>query len=282
MTNLFSTTTEKVELIKEKAKMSRLETIRLISYAKSGHYGSSFSSSEIFSTLYYHVLNYDPKNPQWKSRDRFVMGKGHSAVGVYPILADVGFFPKEELDTYTQLGSAFGDHPDMNKIKGIDFSSGSIGHGLSVGVGMSLGARVDKEKYRTFILMGDGELQEGQVWEAAMSAASFKLGNLVAIVDNNKVTVDGVTQELMNVNPIKDKWESFGWNVVDVDGHDVEALIETFENLPPAESEVPTMILCDTIAGKGVSFMEHGFEWHVANLGEDDIKKAIAEIEGGN
>lgn len=282
MTNLFAATTDKVELIKEKAKMSRLETIRLISYAKSGHYGSSFSSSEIFSTLYYHVLNYDPKNPQWKSRDRFVMGKGHSAVGVYPILADVGFFPKAELDTYTQLGSAFGDHPDMNKIKGIDFSSGSIGHGLSVGVGMSLGARVDNEKYRSFILMGDGELQEGQVWEAAMSAASFKLGNLVAIVDNNKVTVDGVTKELMNVNPIKDKWESFGWNVVDVDGHDVEALIEVFENLPPAESDVPTMILCDTVAGKGVSFMEHGFEWHVANLGEDDIKKAIAEIEGGN
>ena len=282
MTNLYATATNKVELIKEKAKMSRLETIRLISYAKSGHYGSSFSSSEIFSTLYYHVLNYDPKNPQWKSRDRFVMGKGHSAVGVYPILADVGFFPKEELDTYTQLGSAFGDHPDMNKIKGIDFSSGSIGHGLSVGVGMSLGARVDQENYRTFILMGDGELQEGQVWEAAMSAASFKLGNLVAIVDNNKVTVDGVTQELMNVNPIKDKWESFGWNVVDVDGHDVEALIETFENLPPVDSDVPTMILCDTVAGKGVSFMEHGFEWHVANLGEDDIKKAIAEIEGGN
>ena len=282
MTNLYAETTDKVALIKEKAKLSRLETIRLISYAKSGHYGSSFSSSEIFSTLYYHVLNYDPKNPHWKSRDRFVMGKGHSAVGVYPILADVGFFPKEELDTYTELGSAFGDHPDMNKIKGIDFSSGSIGHGLSVGVGMSLGARVDNENYRTFILMGDGELQEGQVWEAAMSAASFKLGNLVAIVDNNKVTVDGVTEELMNVNPIKDKWESFGWNVIDVNGHDVDALIETFDNLPPAQSDVPTMILCDTIAGKGVSFMEHGFEWHVANLGEDDIEKAIAEIEGGN
>ena len=282
MTNLYAETTDKVALIKEKAKLSRLETIRLISYAKSGHYGSSFSSSEIFSTLYYHVLNDDPKNPHWKSRDRFVMGKGHSAVGVYPILADVGFFPKEELDTYTELGSAFGDHPDMNKIKGIDFSSGSIGHGLSVGVGMSLGARVDNENYRTFILMGDGELQEGQVWEAAMSAASFKLGNLVAIVDNNKVTVDGVTEELMNVNPIKDKWESFGWNVIDVNGHDVDALIETFDNLPPAQSDVPTMILCDTIAGKGVSFMEHGFEWHVANLGEDDIEKAIAEIEGGN
>ncbi|SDH27248.1 transketolase [Alteribacillus persepolensis] len=282
MTKTSSVAQNTIELIKEKAKMSRLETIRLISLAKSGHYGSSFSSSEIFATLYYHTLNYDSKNPSWKSRDRFVMGKGHSAVGVYPILADVGFFPKEDLDTYTQLGSPFGDHPDMNKIKGVDFSSGSIGHGLSVGVGMSLGARVDNEKYRTYILMGDGELQEGQVWEAAMSAGNFKLGNLVAIIDNNKVTVDGNTEELMNINPIREKWESFGWNVVDVDGHDVEELIKTFENLPAVDSEKPTAIICDTVAGKGVSFMEHGYEWHVANLGEDDIKRAIEEIEGGN
>ncbi|SDI01606.1 hypothetical protein [Alteribacillus bidgolensis] len=142
MTKTTSVSSEKINLIKEKAKMSRLETIRLIAKAKSGHYGSSFSSSEIFATLYYHILNYDPNNPKWPSRDSFVMGKGHSAVGVYPILADVGFFPKEELDTYTDLGSPFGDHPDMNKINGVDFSSGSIGHGLSVGVGMSLAARV--------------------------------------------------------------------------------------------------------------------------------------------
>ncbi|WP_010531970.1 transketolase [Lentibacillus jeotgali] len=276
-----SVSKEKIDLIKEKAKMSRLETINLIAKAKSGHYGSSFSSSEIFATLYYHVMNYDPKNPQWADRDRFVMGKGHSAVGMYPILADVGFFPKEELETYTDVGSPFGDHPDMNKIKGIDFSSGSIGHGLSVGVGMSLGARVDGKNYRSYILMGDGELQEGQVWEAAMSAPNHKLGNLIAIIDNNKVTVDGVTEELMNVNPIKEKWQSFGWNVVEVDGHDVEALIETFDNLPSPDSEIPTVIICDTVAGKGVSFMEHGYEWHVANLGEDDMKKAIKEIKGG-
>jgi len=282
MTSKSSVSNEKINLIKEKAKTSRLGTIHLISKAKSGHYGSSFSSSEIFATLYYHVLNYDPKNPKWPSRDRFVMGKGHSAVGIYPILADVGFFPKEELETYTKVGSAFGDHPDMNKIKGIDFSSGSIGHGLSVGVGMSLGARIDGEKYRTYILMGDGELQEGQVWEAAMSAANFKLGNLVAIVDNNKVTVDGFTKELMNVHPIREKWESFGWNVIDVDGHDVEALVQTFDDIPSTDSEKPTAIICNTIAGKGVSFMENGYEWHVANLGEGDMKKAIEEIKGGN
>lgn len=273
---------ELVSLIKEKAKLSRLETIRLIAMAKSGHYGSSFSASEIFATLYYHQLNIDPSNPEWPDRDRFVMGKGHSAVGAYPLLADRGFFPKEDLDTYTQLGSAFGDHPDMNKIKGVDFGSGSIGHGLSVGVGMSLAARMDEKDYRSYILMGDGELHEGQVWEAAMSAANFKLGNLIALVDNNKVTVDGVTEQLMNINPIREKWESFGWRVVDVDGHDVEALLDVFDQLPEPSSDVPTMILCDTIAGKGVSFMEHGFEWHVANLGESDIKRAIEEIEGGS
>jgi transketolase len=273
---------EKVNLIKEKAKLSRLETIRLISLAKSGHYGSSFSCSEIFATLYYHVLRYNPNNPKWENRDRFVMGKGHSAVGVYPLLADVGFFPKEELDTYTEVGSAFGDHPDMNKIRGIDFSSGSIGHGLSVGVGMALAARLDSLDYRTYILMGDGELQEGQVWEAAMSAPNFKLGNLVAIVDNNKVTVDGVTAENMSIEPIRDKWESFGWNVIDVDGHDIEALIRTFENLPSPDTDVPTVIIADTVAGKGVSFMENGYEWHVANLGEDDKIRAINEIKEMN
>lgn len=270
------------DLIREKAKLSRLETVRLISLAGSGHYGSSFSCAEIFATLYYHVMNYDPKNPAWPKRDRFVMGKGHAAVGLYPILADVGFFPKEELDTYTNLGSAFGDHPDMNKIPGIDFSSGSLGHGISVCVGMALGARLDQYQNRVFCLLGDGEIQEGQVWEAAMSAAHFKLGNLVAILDNNKVSVDGYTKDIMNIYPIREKWESFGWNVVEVDGHDVPALVHCFEQLPPPTSDKPTIIICDTVAGKGVSWMEHTFEWHVANLAEEDIKKAIAEIEGGN
>lgn len=276
---MVSTKDEIIQVIKSKAKMSRLETIRLISLAGSGHYGSSFSCAEIFATLYYHVMNYDPKNPKWPKRDRFVMGKGHAAVGLYPILADVGFFPKEELDTYTDLGSAFGDHPDMNKIPGIDFSSGSLGHGLSVSIGMALGARLDGLKYRTYCLLGDGEIQEGQVWEAAMSAAQFKLGNLVAIIDNNKVTVDGYTKDLMNINPIREKFESFGWQVFDVDGHDVPALLDVFDKLPDVDSEIPVLIICDTIAGKGVSWMEGTFEWHVANLAPDDIKKAIEEIE---
>lgn len=270
-----------VSLIKEKAKLSRLETIRLISLAKSGHYGSSFSCAEIFATLYYHVMKYDPKRPKWKERDRFVMGKGHAAVGLYSILADVGFFPKEKLDTYAEVESAFGDHPDMNKIPGIDFSSGSLGHGISVCVGMALGARLDGIKNRIYCLLGDGETQEGQVWEAAMSAGNYGLGNLVAILDNNKVTVDGHTKELMDIHPIKEKWESFGWNVVEVDGHDVSRLIDVFDHLPDPSSKKPTIIVCDTISGKGVSWMENTFEWHVANLAEEDIKKAVEEIKRG-
>jgi transketolase len=211
------------------------------------------------------------------------MGKGHAAVGLYPILADAGFFPKSELDTYTELGSAFGDHPDMNKIPGIDFNSGSLGHGISVCVGMALGSRLDGIKNRVYCLLGDGELQEGQVWEAAMSAAHFKLGNLVGIVDNNKVSVDGFTKEIMNIYPLREKWESFGWNVIETDGHDVPALVKTFDSLPSPDSEKPTVIICDTVSGKGVSWMENTFEWHVASLADEDIAKAIVEIEtGGN
>lgn len=268
-----------VKLIKEKAKMSRIETVNLIAKAGSGHYSSSFSSSEIFATLYYHVMNVDSQNPKWADRDRFVMGKGHAAVGVYPILQDLGFYDKESMYTYADLGSSFGDHPDMNKIKGIDFSSGSIGHGLSVCVGMALGGRIDKKNYRTFCLLGDGELQEGQVWEAAMSASSFKLGNLVAICDHNKVTVDGVIEEMMNIYPIREKFESFGWNVIDVDGHSVESLIEIFDSLPDSSSDVPTLIIADTVSGKGVSFMEEGYAWHVGNLAPKDVERAIQEIK---
>ena len=188
---------ELLSTLRDKAHLCRRETIRLIAIAKSGHYGSVFSAAEIFAVLYYHVLSYDPRNPDWPDRDRFILSKGHAAVGLYPLLADVGFFAPELLDTYTRLGSPFGDHPDMRKIPGIDFSSGSLGHGLSVGVGMALAARVTGRDHRVYVLLGDGELDEGQVWEAAMSAAHFGLGNLVGVVDRNRVSVDGATAEVM-------------------------------------------------------------------------------------
>lgn len=265
--------------LREKARLSRTETIRLISIAKSGHYGSSFSIAEILSVLYYHVLRYDPQNPDWPDRDRFILSKGHAAVGLYPLLADVGFFDPATLDTYTRLGSPFGDHPDMRKIPGIDFSSGSLGHGLSVGVGMALAARVTGRSYRVYVLLGDGELDEGQVWEAAMSASHFGLGNLIAIVDRNRVSVDGETSEVMEIEPLPEKWAACGWQVHEVDGHDLEALLDCFAGLPDPTSDQPTVIIAHTVAGKGVSFMEDKFEWHLGYLAPEDMARALAELE---
>jgi transketolase len=267
--------------LRDKADLCRRETIRLIAIARSGHYGSVFSAAEILTTLYYHVLRYDPQRPDWPDRDRFILSKGHAAVGLYPLLADVGFFDPALLDSYTRLGSPFGDHPDMRKIPGIDFSSGSLGHGLSVGVGMALAARVSGRSYRVYVLLGDGELDEGQVWEAAMSAAHFRLGNLVAIVDRNRVSVDGETAEVMEIEPLPAKWAAFGWQVGEVDGHDLAALLECFAGLPDPASVQPTAIIAHTVAGRGVSFMEDRFEWHLGYLAPDDQARALAELEKG-
>ncbi len=264
----------------EKARLCRRETIRLVGIAKSGHYGSVFSAAEILAVLYYHALRYDAANPAWPDRDRFILSKGHAAVGLYPLLADVGFFDPALLDSYTRLGSPFGDHPDMRKIPGIDFSSGSLGHGLSVGVGMALAARVTGRGYRTYVLLGDGEHDEGQVWEAAMSAAHFELGNLVAIVDRNCVSVDGDTAEVMEIEPLAQKWAAFGWQVHELDGHDLEALLAFFAGLPDPASSRPTIVLARTVAGKGVSFMEGKFEWHLGYLAPEDQARAEAELEG--
>lgn len=267
-------------LLRDRASFCRRETIRLIAIAKSGHYGSVFSAAEILAALYYHVLHYDPQHPDWPDRDRFILSKGHAAVGLYPLLADVGFFDPALLDTYTRLGSPFGDHPDMRKIPGVDFSSGSLGHGLSVGVGMALAARVTSRAYRVYALLGDGELDEGQVWEAAMSASHFKLGNLVAIVDRNRVSVDGDTAEVMDVEPVSDKWAAFGWRVLQVDGHNLEALLDCFAGLPVPAFEQPIVIIAHTVAGKGVSFMEDRYEWHLGNLAPEDRTRALAGLGG--
>ena len=271
----------RLSLLKAKAYLCRKETIRLIAIAKSGHYGSSFSAAEILAVLYYHVLRYDPQNPDWPERDRFILSKGHAAVGLYPLLADVGFFDAALLDTYTRLGSSFGDHPDMRKIPGVDFSAGSLGHGLSVGVGMALAARVTGRDYRVFTLLGDGELDEGQVWEAAMSASHFGLANLIAIVDRNRVSVDGDTAEVMDLEPLADKWAAFGWRVLELDGHDLEALLDCLTELSGTAFDRPTVIIAHTVAGKGISFMEDKFEWHLGYLAPDDEARALAELEEG-
>ena len=265
--------------LQRRADWIRLQTIELTEIAGSGHYASTFSCAEILSLLYYHALRLRPSDPAWPERDRFVLGKGHVAIGVYPCLADLGMMPPEWLGQYTRLGSPLGDHPDMTKVPGIDFSSGSIGHNLSVGVGMALSARLRDSDHRVVALLGDGELNEGQVWEAAMAAAHYGLGNVVAIVDANGTSLDGPISEVMGVEPIAAKWEAFGWRAVELDGHDLESLRTWSDDLPDVGSRQPSVLIARTTKGKGVSFMESDPGWHLGYLGAADRVRAIAEIE---
>lgn len=270
-----------VEHLADRAKFVRLETLRLTRIAGAGHYSSTFSCAELFAALYYGHLRLDPQNPSWPDRDRFILSKGHAAIGLYPILADLGFYPPSKLDDFTRLGSAFGDHPDMKKIPGIDFSSGSLGHGLSVALGMALAGRVTGHGYRTYCMLGDGELNEGQIWEAAMAAGHYKLQGLVAIVDRNQLSIDGPTEKVMSVEPIDERFRAFGWDVHRIDGHDLPAIMETLGALKPAGHGKPQMIVADTIKGRGVKYMELSLDWHVGNLVGQDYDDAWSEIEKG-
>ena len=269
------------EFLEERAKFVRLETLRLARIAGAGHYSSTFSAAELFVAIYYAHMRYRPTEPRWPERDRFILSKGHAAIGLYPILADVGFFDAGLLDDYSRLGSPFGDHPDMNKVPGIDFSSGSLGHGLSVALGMALSARVAGRDYRVYCMLGDGELAEGQVWEAAMAAGHFGVQSLVGIVDRNQLCIDGFTEDIMAVEPLADRFRSFGWDVQRIDGHDFEAILETFDSLPPPGRGKPQMIIADTIKGRGVKMMELSLDWHVGNLVGRDYDAVVAEIERG-
>jgi transketolase len=264
--------------LQRRADWIRLETIRLVEVAKSGHYSSVFSCAELLSVLYYRTLRLKPTDPAWDDRDRFLLGKGHAAIGWYPVLADLGYFPADWLDTYTRLGSPLGDHPDMTKVPGCDFSSGSIGHNLSVGVGMALSAKLRHKDYLTWVLLGDAELNEGQVWEAAMSASHYGLGNLVAVVDANGMGLDGDVADVMGIEPVAAKFEAFGWTTSEVDGHDVAAVVAAFD--AAQRSDRPHLVVARTKKGKGVRFMEVSPYWHLGYLGPADKAVAIAEIEG--
>jgi transketolase len=265
--------------LRERARFVRLETIRLISIAKVGHYSSVFSCAEIFAVLYYDTLALRRGEPGWPDRDRFLMGKGHAAVGQFPILADLDFFDASWLDTYTRLGSPLGDHADMRKVPGVDFSSGSIGHALSVGVGMMLGARMTNASFHTFVLLGDGEMEEGQVWEAAMSAATHKLGGLVAIVDRNGYQLDGKVDDVMAIEPLDEKWRAFGWEVHSVDGHDVVALANLLRRVKAdRDRDRPCCIIANTVKGKGIDYMETEPGWHLGYLAPEDAERARQTI----
>lgn len=272
---------EEHERLVDRASFVRLETLRLARIAGAGHYSGTFSAAELLAVLYYRQLRYRPEEPGWADRDRFVLSKGHAAIGLYPILADVGFFDASALDTYTRLGSAFGDHPDMRLVPGIDFSSGSLGHGLSIGVGIALSARVQGRRYRTYVMVGDGELAEGQIWEAVMAASHFGLGMLTCIVDRNQLCIDGFTEDVMSVEPLGERFASFGWSVQRIDGHDVTAVASAFDSLADDSAGPPHVIIADTVKGKGVARMELDVDWHVGNLNDADYAAVEAELRAG-
>lgn len=271
---------EVLDRLRDRARFVRLEAIRLIEIAKVGHYSSVFSAAEIFAALYYDVMRLHDSDPGWPDRDRFLMGKGHAAVGLFPILSDLGFLDRKTLDNYTRLGNPLGDHPDMRKVPGIDFSSGSIGHALSNGAGMALGGRMRNRAYSVFVMLGDGEMQEGQVWEAAQFAAHHRLSRLVAIVDRNGFQLDGAVEDVIGIEPLDERWKSFGWETHEVDGHDLAELTPLLRRLRDDETrDVPACVIARTVKGKGVSYMETEPGWHLGYLDPVDAESAITEIK---
>lgn len=271
---------EVLDRVRERAHFIRTETVRLISIAKTGHYSSTFSCAELMAALYYDTLRLFPGEPRHPDRDRFLMGKGHAAVGVYPVLADLGYLDPEVLEGYTRLGNPLGDHPDMTKVPGVDFSSGSLGHNLSVGLGMALGARFTKKDFFTWVLLGDGEQLEGQIWEAAAVAGHYQVANLVAVVDRNGYCLDGKVDDVITVEPLRDRWTAFGWEVVEIDGHDVGQVVRAFRALRDDKTRTrPAVVIANTVKGKGVGFMERDFGWHLGWLAPEDEASVYAELE---
>ncbi len=267
-----------IKLLKEKASNVRKDIVQMICAAKSGHPGGSLSAADIVTALYFDEMNIDPANPKMEGRDRFVLSKGHAAPVIYAALAERGYFSKDLLGTLRQYGSILQGHPDMKKVPGVEISTGSLGQGLSVANGMALSAKISKEDFRTYVLMGDGELQEGQIWEAAMTAAHYKLDNICAFVDFNNLQIDGNVDKVMDVEPLDKKWEAFGWNVLKIDGHDMEAILDALAKAKECKGK-PTVVIAETTKGKGVSFMENVCGFHGVAPTEEETAKAVAELE---
>ena len=265
--------------LQSKARNVRKHIIRMLGEAGSGHPGGSLSIADILVTLYFEEMNIDPQEPKKADRDRFVLSKGHSAPALYATLAERGFFPAEELQQLRETGAMLQGHPDMKHIPGVDMSTGSLGQGLSAANGMALALRLDKSKARVYAIVGDGEIQEGQIWEAAMSAAHYKLDNLVCFIDHNGLQIDGSNEEVMNVNPVADKFRAFGWNVIAINGHDVDAIRAALLVARTVKGQ-PTAIVAETVKGKGVSFMENQAGWHGKAPNEEQCQQALRELEG--
>lgn len=265
--------------LRGKATQIRRDLLRMIHLAKTGHTGSSLGNTDILTALYYGgILRVKPDNPEWEDRDRFILSKGHAVESYYCILADLGFFAKEELQTFSQYGSRLIGHPN-NKVPGVEMNTGALGHGLSVGVGMALAAKMDARPFRVFVLMGDGEQAEGSVWEAAMAGAHYGLTNLVGIIDRNRLQISGRTEDVMQSDPLDEKWQSFGWHVEFLDGHDFGHLVTQLGKVPLTVGK-PTLFIANTIKGKGVSFAENVPSWHHHVPSDEELQRALAELEG--
>ena len=271
---------EKKSILEEKAKRIRENIIKLVYSAKSGHPGGSLSIADIVTYLYFEELrNIDPKNPKNPDRDRFVLSKGHCAPALYSALYEKGFFQKEYMNDFRQVSGVLQGHPDMKHIPGIDMTTGSLGQGLSTAVGMCLAGKMDKKEYRVYCMLGDGEIEEGQVWEAAMSASHYKLDNLCAIVDNNNLQIDGEIGNVMSPYSIEEKFESFGFNVINIDGNNFDEIEKAFEQAKQYIGK-PTVIIAKTIKGKGISYMENKVEWHGKAPNEEQYLQALKELGG--
>ena len=273
-------TAEEKQKLEQIARELRLTVIDVMAWSGGAHVGGSLSIIDILTILYFKYLKVDPANPQWEDRDRFILSKGHAAAGFIAVLAKKGYFPEETLKTFNHFGSPFAMHPDCNKVIGCDASAGSLGHGLSMAVGLALGARYLKKDWRTVCLMGDGECGEGSIWEAAMAASNFGLSNLIGIVDRNQLMIDGKTEEVMKLEPFADKWRSFGWDVVEINGHDFDQLDDALAKGWSATGK-PVLILANTVKGKGVDFMENNVVFHYAAGDSELCAKAKASILKG-
>jgi transketolase len=267
---------EDIRFLESKANDIRKDVIRMVCAAKAGHPGGSLSAADIVTALYFFAMKIDPANPRWEDRDRFILSKGHSCPVLYAALAERGYFALGQLDTLRRFGSMLQGHPDMNKTPGVDMTTGSLGNGLSIGVGMALAAKWKKKDYKVYVMLGDGESQEGMVWEAAMAAANFGLGNLVAIVDYNGLQINGWVNDIMKLDSLPDKWRAFNWSVMEIDGHDMREILGAFQRAEKMRG--PVAIIAHTVKGKGVSFMENVCEWHGKAPSDEQAASAIAEL----
>lgn len=267
---------EKNKQLEQIATNVRKHLLQIIVNAKGGHTGGSLSSVDVLTTLYFHTMKYKADNPNWEERDRFILSKGHSVEGYYCILSEAGYFPKEVLNTYGKFQSILAGHP-TRKVPGVELNSGALGHGLSVGVGMAIAAKMDKKQHRVFVLMGDGEQGEGSIMEAANSASHYKLDNLVAIIDRNYLQISGKTEDVMALDDLKKRWEAYNWHVDAVDGHDIKGLMDLFDSYPVSKGK-PHMVIAQTVKGRGISFIENQAVWHHKVPTPEQLQQAMEEL----